>query len=250
MAVFDYKEIPIGYYDQILSDGGNIRKSWHIQKFERVLGALPKAPKEALLDIGCFAGSFLSLVPESRFKFQLGIDILPDQIQYAQTTHGKTYRQFEHINGVKELSKLERQFDCITLIEVIEHLEELEVKNLFEGIAGLLKSGGHLVFSSPNYTSTWPILEVILNHFSDVSYEEQHITKFNYFNLFSKLNRIYPKLWDQFEYPIKTTTHFISPFLSGLIGVDKAARLSRWLPHSRWKFPFGNLLLATLQKKP
>jgi hypothetical protein len=43
----------------------------------------------------------------------------------------------------------------------------------------VLGPGGRLLLSTPNYDAFWPALEFILNRVSRVSYEEQHITKFN-----------------------------------------------------------------------
>ena len=131
MTDFDYQGIPVGYYDEILHSGGNIRKSWHLQKFERVLEALPERPHQTLLDIGCFAGTFLSLVPKSRFETQLGVDILPNQIEYANRVHGTAFRKFRTIKNVETFDNINESFDCITLIEVIEHLDSKEIHDLF-----------------------------------------------------------------------------------------------------------------------
>src|SRR5262249_40357171 len=56
---FNYEAIPLGYYDAILRDGHPIRRLWHMSKFERVLDYLPREGGHSILDIGCFAGTFL-----------------------------------------------------------------------------------------------------------------------------------------------------------------------------------------------
>ena len=159
---FDYSSIPTGFYDEVFRTGSPIRRAWHIQKFQRVKDCLPKK-MEKLLDIGCFSGSFLSLFPEGRAELQLGVDILPGQIEFAQKQYGNDYRHFQSIKSLEDVGKLTTQFDVVTLIEVIEHLSREEIRTLFASIDKILKPGGALVFSTPNYTSTWPILELFLN---------------------------------------------------------------------------------------
>jgi 2-polyprenyl-3-methyl-5-hydroxy-6-metoxy-1,4-benzoquinol methylase len=247
---FDYDGIPKGYYDAVLRSGNPIRRLWHVSKFERVLDYLPERPDQSILDIGCFAGTFLSLVPEHRFARQLGIDILPEQIAYANASYGTPYRAFRHLARISELSSLDETFDCITLIEVIEHLRPDEIHTLFDGIVDRLKPGGKLVLTTPNYASAWPAIELILNRVSEVSYEEQHITRFTYFNMDRKLAELYPDFYLYFNsIDFKTTTHFVTPFLAGM-SFDVARGLSRVVPHQQWRHPFGNLILMVLTRGP
>ncbi len=245
---FDYGTIPEGHYDRVLRHGSPIRRLWHLSKFERVLDYLPKQGGQSLLDIGCFAGSFLSLADPERFTRQLGIDILPAQVAYANAQYGTPARRFQAVQSIADLRQVEERFDCVTLIEVIEHLQPDEIRVLLDNVARLLNPGGKLVLTTPNYASSWPILEQILNRVGDVSYEEQHVTRFTFFNLERKLAGIYPSLRDGFELELKTTTHFITPFLAGL-SFDLAHRLSRAVPHHRWRLPFGNLILAAFVRR-
>lgn len=247
---FNYDGIPKGYYDAVLRQGNPIRRLWHVSKFERVLDYLPERPDQSILDIGCFAGTFLSLVPEHRFKRQVGVDILPEQIAYANANYGTPFREFKHIASIRDLSTIKEQFDCVTLIEVIEHLQPDEIRTLMDGIVDRLKPGGKLVLTTPNYASAWPLIEVVLNKVSEVSYEEQHVTKFTYFNMERKLAKIYPDFHLYFNtVDFKTTTHFVTPFLAGL-SFDVARGLSRVVPHQKWTHPFGNLVLMVLTRGP
>lgn len=245
---FDYEAIPAGYYDQVMRQGNPIRRLWHVSKFERVIDYLPSAPEQSILDIGCFAGTFLSLLPKERFSRQLGVDILPAQIDYANRTYGSSFRSFRHVPSITHLRTIEGRFDCVTLIEVIEHLQPSEIRDLFAELARLIRPGGKLVLTTPNYASSWPILEQILNRLSEVSYEEQHITRFTYFNMERRLSSLYPALDEQFVLDLKTTTHFISPFLAGL-SYEWARGLSRLVPHTSWRNPFGNLVLMVLTRR-
>jgi 2-polyprenyl-3-methyl-5-hydroxy-6-metoxy-1,4-benzoquinol methylase len=247
-STYDYTAIPDGHYDRVMREGSGIRRLWHLSKFERVLDQLPRQPGQSLLDIGCFAGSFLSLADPARFSQQLGVDVLPAQIDYANRNYGTTYRRFRALKSITGLSGLDTRFDCVTLIEVIEHLTAEEICVLFAHIARLLKPGGKLIVTTPNYASTWPVLERLLNRFGDVNYEEQHITRLNYFNFERRLSAIYPRLGDEFAVELKTTTHLLTPFLAGL-SFRLARALSRLVPSTHWRVPFGNLVLISLSRK-
>ncbi|MBX3206653.1 MAG: class I SAM-dependent methyltransferase [Labilithrix sp.] len=245
---FDYGRIPIGYYDRMLREGGGIRRLWHTLKFERVLDYLPESDGGSLLDIGCFAGSFLSMVPRHRFERQLGIDILPEQIKYATHHYGTPFRSFRVAPSITSFGDVGEPFDAVTLIEVIEHLRHDEIVGLFEQLDATLAPGGRLIVTTPNYASSWPVLEAILNRVGDVSYDEQHITRFNYFSFEKKLAEIWTPLLHEYDVELKTTTHFLSPFLASL-SYEIARGLARAVPHQSWTSPIGNLVLTVLRKR-
>ena len=240
-------EIPVGHYHEVMETGHPVRRAWHILKFTRVLELCDLGPG-AIIDVGCFAGSLLSLATPDRFPRQLGVDILPDQIAWANEHFGTEYREFKHTPSLDSLRSLKSTFDYATSVEVIEHLTATEIRELFLGVARLLVPGsGRFVLSTPNYVSTWPVLELLLNKMSDVDYSEQHITKFTFFSLEKKLREIVPELDRYFELELKTTTHFISPFMA-MFGVDTAKTVGSIVPHQKWRMPFGNLVLFRLKR--
>jgi 2-polyprenyl-3-methyl-5-hydroxy-6-metoxy-1,4-benzoquinol methylase len=244
----DHRGIPVGYYDQILREGNSIRRLWHLSKFEKVLECLPSLPAQSILDIGCFGGTFLSLVPKERFSRQVGVDVVPEQIAFAVERWATAYREFQAIESLSELLSMNESFDCITAIEVIEHLNAEEIRSLFEGIASRLRPGGKLVLTTPNYASAWPLVERIVNRVADVSYEQQHITKFTYWNFERKLQRIYPQLFRDFSaVDLKKTSHGLAPFLAA-VSFDVAHQLSRMGARRRRGLPWGNIVLLMLTR--
>lgn len=245
---FDYSRIPLGYYDAITREGNPVRRLWHLSKFERVIDYLPRRPGQRLLDIGCFAGTFLAMLDPDEFSYQLGVDILPEQVAYAQEHHGRRNREFRHIADLGGLAAIDDAFDCITFIEVMEHLPIAEIRIVLEQVARLLKPGGKLVLTTPNYASAWPAIELLINRFSDLSYEEQHITRFTYWNVVRRLGDIWAPFASSFELETKTTTHFVTPFLAA-VSFDGAHKLSRMVPHRLWRVPVGNLVLAVFTRR-
>jgi 2-polyprenyl-3-methyl-5-hydroxy-6-metoxy-1,4-benzoquinol methylase len=245
---FDYSSIPEGFYHEVMEKGNPIRRAWHLQKFERIIDFLPRSPDNSILDVGCFAGTFLSLLSERDFGAQMGVDIIQRQIDYANRRFATPFRSFRCIRNISELNSIERTFTCVTVIEVIEHLHDWEIRDLFRAVDARLEKNGLLVLSTPNYASHWPLLEILVNYLSEVSYEEQHVTKFNYFSCVSALRRLSPEIFQRFELVLRTTSHFLSPFLAA-VSFDGAMKFSRLIPHRSWKNPFGCLLLLCFQKK-
>src|SRR5437764_7285969 len=115
-SAYDYEGIPVGFYDAVFRGGNPVRRLWHLSKFERVLDCLPPRDAGSLLDIGCFAGSFLSLVPQTQFAHQVGVDILHSQLEYARARYGTRFREFRHLADLSDLGSVPEVFDCITAI--------------------------------------------------------------------------------------------------------------------------------------
>lgn len=248
MTDFNYDSIPLGYYDEITKKQKGIRSYWHYLKFQRVVDSF-SPDNSSILDIGCFSGTFLGMLDKEVFKEQIGIDILKEQVEYANRLYGNDYRKFYHYNNINKIPELhDKTFQCITFIEVIEHLTQPQIAEIFSFIDSKLKPGGQLIITTPNYSSLWPAIEVLLNMVSDVKYEEQHITKFNYFNFERKLKNLVGDLLNNYTISFKTTTHFMSPFLAGFSST-LASTISKKYSHKNWKFPFGSLILIKLSKK-
>jgi 2-polyprenyl-3-methyl-5-hydroxy-6-metoxy-1,4-benzoquinol methylase len=249
MKRFDYTKIPQGYYDEIFRGPEGLRKFWHYHKFESVLRFLPplvKGNDKSILDVGCFAGTFLGTISKDIFSYQLGVDILPAQITYAESTYGTTWRKFINYNGKLELGiSYKEKFDVITLIEVVEHLNVEEILNLFIELLDLLKPSGRIIITTPNYLSIWPVLEFLINNFAGVSYDEQHITKFSFYGMEKKMEGILREIPLKLEK--KTTTHFLTPFIAPF-SYELALKTSKIIPSSIWKNPFGSIILSSWVK--
>ncbi|NOR88247.1 MAG: methyltransferase domain-containing protein [Bacteroidales bacterium] len=244
---FDYSSIPLGYYDEIALRKKGIRSFWHFLKFSRIINRFHN--KDAsLLDIGCFAGTFLGMIPSELVAHQLGIDILEDQIIYAKKKYETSFRNFKlYKHSIDTINIEDNLFDYITIIEVIEHLETDEIKAMINFAFKKLKPNGKLFITTPNYFSIWPIQEFLLNRISSIKYEEQHITHFNYFNIHRKLCAIEKDFNAMFTFNYKTTTHFLTPYIS-IISFKLANSISSFIPNSKWKFPAGSLILIEYTK--
>ena len=80
---FEYESIPLGYYDQVFSDGLQKNKglqfSWHYLKFKSVKNNFPKYKTH--LDVACGPGTFIGNFLDNR---SVGFDVSKKQISYAK----------------------------------------------------------------------------------------------------------------------------------------------------------------------
>ena len=174
-TIFDlYDTIPSGYYDLVFNKNKGIQSKWHHLKFRFVLDKIGEC--DSLLDVGCSGGTLLSLLPSR--VVAIGVDIAEEQIQYASERYKTDNHKFKRTTPNKPFD-LDTQFDVITMVELIEHLSKEETSFLLNECMKNLKPGGRLILTTPNYNSCWPILEGIVNIVADVSYENQHLTKYS-----------------------------------------------------------------------
>lgn len=103
------------------------------------------SPGNSILDIGCGTGEFLSFCQKKGFAC-LGVEPSEKARTYAKITY--------HLD-VKEnfLLRVEnsKQFDCITLWHVLEHIHQLD--ETLEKIASLLANDGVVIIALPNSNS-------------------------------------------------------------------------------------------------
>ncbi len=151
----------------------------HGSIYQTVIQALKKyAPENGqLLDFGAGQGDFLKKMTSSPFKFMYhGVDLM-----YSKVTGVNWYVQ--DLN--KKLQFKDGQFDVITCIEVIEHLEN--PRQMVRDLSRVLKADGVLVLTTPNNESWRSIISYIFRGhfvaFTDSSYPA-HITALNQTDLY------------------------------------------------------------------
>ena len=232
-ASYDYEEqIPAGFYDTIRRRKSGVRYFWHDLKFRSVAASLPRSGKH--LDIGCGPGTFIGNYLDD--VEALGIDLSASQIGYANQHYSTGTHRFS-TQSVDSLLESGDRFDTITMIELVEHIEPGDAARLLAQTLRLLSPNGTLVVTTPNYRSAWPLIEWAVNLVSPVSYEQQHINKYDRARLTRHLSEA------GYRYvSVKTTVGF-APFAAVL-----GARPAQWLnaiEAGMGHLGCGNLLLAT-----
>ncbi|HEY1720991.1 MAG TPA: methyltransferase domain-containing protein [Magnetospirillaceae bacterium] len=183
---FDYDSIPIGYYDQVHAAGRGVQSKWHHHKFAHVQRSM--AGLRNHLDIGCGPGTFIGSLPAGRHD-SVGIDVAAPQIAYATEKYGSQGRTFQTMQpGILPFDS--DRFDVVTLIEVIEHLPNEENERLLGEALRVLKPGGVLLASTPNYGGVYPAVEALVNRLGEIDYRHQHITHYTRSRLTNLITKV------------------------------------------------------------
>ncbi len=198
---FDYtfweKSLDPGYYDKILENGlsknKGIQSFWHNTTFNLIKNYIKKSEKH--LDYACGPGSFTGRYIAIN---SLGFDISLNQINYAKTK----FSDKKNCNFVNEKSKIiqEAPFDTITVLGLIEFLEDAEVVNLIDELYSLLNHNGKLILTTPNYQLPMKILISLTSNAGKIDYNKTFINKFNIKKIEKTLHETDTKNYKIFKY--------------------------------------------------
>jgi len=231
-AEYDYDSISTGYYDEVFHRASGSQSKWHHLKFRHVRHAMPETFAQHL-DIACGAGTFIGTLNER--EKSIGTDIAQAQIDYASQRYQTDSHTFQCVPP-GSLPFEDNTFDVVTIIELIEHLEQSVVNDLLAEVSRILVPGGKVVLTTPNYASLWPLLEIAVNRLSELSYADQHI------NLFKKKKLLRTLTDIGFEKCRVTTFQGLAPFSAAIHW--KLADLWQSLENPVLRPAFGFLLLG------
>lgn len=110
---------------------------------------LPKSKDAAVLDIGCGFGKNVYALERDGYSNVMGVDVSIEQVEYARAAL-KLDGRIRHGDAIDWLSQDTRSYDCILLIDVLEHLELSDALKLGQLMATRLKTGGSLIIQVPN----------------------------------------------------------------------------------------------------
>ena len=195
-------------------------------------------PSGRHLDLACGTGTFLGTISEFGSQ-QIGVDISLPQVQEAKIRYGQTGRNFLQ-SDINTLPFRDQTFDAVSALELIEHLPMHIAENALIETFRVLKPGGTLVLTTPNYKSLMRIIEPMIGWFSEVSYQDQHISKFNKKSLFKALQI------HGFEDIAVRGFMFSAPFLA-FLGWDFPEKIAKLEPEFLTN-RFGLLLYASARK--
>jgi len=212
-----------------MHSGHPMQRFWHRGKLA-MIDRLVKTylnSDSRLLEIGCGAGNLLmqAVVKDS---YAVALDLSMQALTFVRSRLQEACqgmnapRDFACIQSIGEMLPLpDASFDCVILSEVIEHLKAPQVSA--REAARVLRPGGRLLITTPNYRSFWPLMEWIVDrtNMTPKMAAEQHISQFNPTSLRSLLSEC--RLGIEYF----GTIYNLSPFLS-LVSPKQAERqLSR-----------------------
>tara|TARA_B100000965_G_C19504090_1_gene718809 strand:- start:283 stop:996 length:714 start_codon:yes stop_codon:yes gene_type:complete len=176
MDDFWNKQLTPGYYDKVLEDGllkkRGIQSNWHHSTFKNVSNLIVNVNNH--LDYACGPGTFIGKYLDLN---SIGVDISEQQIDYASKKY-ESKGQFLTTEDFK-YKQYEKNFEAISIIGLLEYLNDNEILNLMKQMYFILSDDGKVIITTPNYKSFMSILDRIVNRFSKVNYEAQNINKFD-----------------------------------------------------------------------
>lgn len=115
---------------------------------DRQLKIMERIEGDSVVDVGCYSGEFVAAAAQ-RFpgKRILGVDYFVDNIRIAHLLHPDLRDRFRRMSAYA-LDFADDSIDCVTLQEVIEHLEG--AASAIKEINRVLRPGGVLLVSAPN----------------------------------------------------------------------------------------------------
>ncbi len=169
-----------------------------------------------ILEIGCGAGNLLmqASVPDS---YPIGLDLSLQALTFVRARLREAFSAPEPMRGYACVQSIGESIplaassvDCAILSEVIEHLEAPQ--SSIREATRVLRPGGRLLVTTPNYRSLWPLMEwtVDRSNMAPKMGGEQHISKFSP----SSLKKLLLDSGLQVEY--SGTIYLLSPFTSML----------------------------------
>ena len=99
-----------------------------------------------LVDVGCGSGRLAIPIAEWRDLRYLGIDVVPDLVEYARKTANRQDWRFEVVDGLK-IPEKNGTADMVCFFSVLTHLLHEQSYLYLEEAKRVLKVGGKIVFS-------------------------------------------------------------------------------------------------------
>lgn len=145
------------YQHRALKEGHPIQRFWHYSKMLAIERLLPPTPDDHILDVGCGSGVISHFLGRGGARV-LGIDANPEAIRFAQQTYANATVSFRLGLADQPLGP-EASVDKIYCLELIEHIHAFQSRTMLDNFHRLLKPGGRVFLSTPNYRSLWPAIE-------------------------------------------------------------------------------------------
>jgi 2-polyprenyl-3-methyl-5-hydroxy-6-metoxy-1,4-benzoquinol methylase len=182
-----------------------------------------KGTSQTILDVGCAQGTLALLLAERGHNVS-AMDLRPEFIEYARSRYTEGNIEFI-IGNVLELD-LNQQFDIIFANQIIEHLVYPE--QLIERLYNLLKLGGYLIVTTPNYF----YLKNNLPSYSDLGdvkqYEHLQFTADGDGHFFAYRGDELIKIFKKANLKSISFRYFESPIISGHM---KVRYLHKYIPY-------------------
>ena len=236
----DVVKIGGDYQFRALTEGNAIQRFWHYSKQTVISRSLPPAAEDRVLDVGCGSGVISSFLARSGATV-VGIDGNLEAVEFASKTYARSNLRFQQ-GLVDERFPRDTPIDKIYCMEVIEHIYESQGLIMLKTFHDLLKPGGAVLLTTPNYRSAWPVIEWLMDalRLTPRLKGDQHVAFYNA----RKLRNLCEQTG--FEVVQLTTICFAAPWLAVVNW-----SLARKVDSREGRLPghLGSVLACVLRKK-
>jgi len=236
----DTVEIAGSYQYRALYQANPIQRFWHYAKILTIKKYLPPERTDSILDVGCGSGVIADFLGDFAAHV-VGIDINPASIEFASRTFGRENVVF-HRQLVDAPMPVPQPVDKIYCLELIEHIHEPQAEKMLGEFRSVLKPGGKVFLTTPNYHSLWPVIEWAMDRsgrFPTMA-DDQHVAFYHRRKLAALCTA------GGFDVEVLASINFVAPWLAPLSWA-LAERLFAW--ESRSPFTPGSILVCVLQRK-
>jgi len=236
MNQFWEDKLASGYYDQITLDGiknnRGLRACWHNYTNLKISKNIDNNSRH--LDYACGSGT---LIGNYLLSDSIGVDISQNQIDYARNKYSKG--KFFNINEF-DFSLYENYFDTISVAGLIEFVEFDDTIDLINRLSYILKPGGQLLITTPNFKLPMLFLVTIQNFFGKYSYRDTHINKLTTRKMKNLLKSTYFE-----EYEVSNYMN-VAVFFS-IFNLKSSTKLMKTIDYFFSQY-FGFMIFAKLKK--
>jgi len=231
------------YQYKALRSSNPVQRSWHRSKPISISELMPPSPGDFVLDVGCGSGAVSDYL-ESLGARVLGVDANEQAVRFASETFVRPGRNLRfECRLVEDVSLENESVDKIYCLELIEHIYLKQIEALLACFHRLLKPGGMVFLTTPNYRSHWPLVEWTMDrlHLAPPMEEHQHVTRLD--------RRLVRQLLENSGFRVEKlrTKCFLAPW-TALLSQD----LSVWMHRKEMarEHPFGCVVVAVGRKAP
>lgn len=167
------------YQYEALRNGPAAQRFWHQAKLLAIDALLPPSPGEFVIDVGCGSGVVTAHLGR-RGAVAIGIDANPRAIEFARGRFGSDSVRFR-LGLVDDSFSVEAPVDKVYCLEVIEHIYRPQALAMLRRFREVLRPGGRLFLTTPNYRSLWPAIEWLMDRsgrFAEMA-EAQHVEHYH-----------------------------------------------------------------------
>lgn len=117
---------------------------------EDVEELLPASKNAVILEVGTGFGHMLRFLVEHGYRRVWGIDLAKDLLDVVRSSLGDKVERLECADARDFFVKWDNRFDCILMLDMLEHVTKEEASTLLSAAFNASREGGRIIIRTPN----------------------------------------------------------------------------------------------------